>query len=120
MFPVPYLVQGRSHLYNPYTNEIFFANTLYIYLQIPFYFVVMNLFNWLKYHSLSSYIIKCIPLFEYCKLAVFKFLYCSSMAGFTFLKYSCNKIKVGHLIFLDRKSTRLNSSHVKISYAVFC
>src|SRR5207302_10038978 len=24
------------------------------------------------------------------------------------------------VIFLDRKSTRLNSSHVKISYAVFC
>src|SRR5690606_41222619 len=24
------------------------------------------------------------------------------------------------LTFLDRKSTRLNSSHVKISYAVFC
>src|SRR5690606_40243254 len=24
------------------------------------------------------------------------------------------------LAFLDRKSTRLNSSHVKISYAVFC
>src|SRR5690606_41667204 len=24
------------------------------------------------------------------------------------------------LILLDRKSTRLNSSHVKISYAVFC
>src|SRR5438874_6230798 len=24
------------------------------------------------------------------------------------------------LIFLDRKSTRLNSSHVEISYAVFC
>src|SRR5690606_42071245 len=24
------------------------------------------------------------------------------------------------LFFLDRKSTRLNSSHVKISYAVFC
>src|SRR5690606_41612820 len=23
-------------------------------------------------------------------------------------------------LFLDRKSTRLNSSHVKISYAVFC
>src|SRR5690606_41175110 len=28
----------------------------------------------------------------------------------------------GHCLraFLDRKSTRLNSSHVKISYAVFC
>src|SRR5439155_262877 len=32
----------------------------------------------------------------------------------------CNKI--GHIrpILLDRKSTRLNSSHVAISYAVFC
>src|SRR5439155_21139978 len=27
---------------------------------------------------------------------------------------------VGDLISLDRKSTRLNSSHVAISYAVFC
>src|SRR5690606_41737449 len=26
----------------------------------------------------------------------------------------------GSLTFTDRKSTRLNSSHVKISYAVFC
>src|SRR5437660_8832559 len=25
-----------------------------------------------------------------------------------------------HLLLLDRKSTRLNSSHVAISYAVFC
>src|SRR5439155_3016638 len=28
-----------------------------------------------------------------------------------------NKLRLGHL---DRKSTRLNSSHVAISYAVFC
>src|SRR5690606_39441837 len=27
---------------------------------------------------------------------------------------------VGTVAILDRKSTRLNSSHVKISYAVFC
>src|SRR5690606_39786753 len=27
---------------------------------------------------------------------------------------------LGFSTFLDRKSTRLNSSHVKISYAVFC
>src|SRR5690554_7772754 len=26
----------------------------------------------------------------------------------------------GHTLRLDRKSTRLNSSHVRISYAVFC
>src|SRR5207249_10490832 len=29
-------------------------------------------------------------------------------------------ILVGVLVSLDRKSTRLNSSHVSISYAVFC
>src|SRR5690606_39981729 len=29
-----------------------------------------------------------------------------------------NNIRIGN--FVDRKSTRLNSSHVKISYAVFC
>src|SRR5699024_11373672 len=28
--------------------------------------------------------------------------------------------KLGIRVFLDRKSTRLNSSHVSISYAVFC
>src|SRR5690606_40730856 len=27
---------------------------------------------------------------------------------------------VGEIMLTDRKSTRLNSSHVKISYAVFC
>src|SRR5699024_12401850 len=27
---------------------------------------------------------------------------------------------LGNLAYLDRKSTRLNSSHVSISYAVFC
>src|SRR5690606_41232343 len=28
--------------------------------------------------------------------------------------------QVGRRLYLDRKSTRLNSSHVKTSYAVFC
>src|SRR5690554_4477323 len=27
---------------------------------------------------------------------------------------------IGFIVFVDRKSTRLNSSHVRISYAVFC
>src|SRR5690606_41981015 len=31
-----------------------------------------------------------------------------------------NSERVSGVLFLDRKSTRLNSSHVKISYAVFC
>src|SRR5690554_7712271 len=40
----------------------------------------------------------------------------------TLSHYDCavRAIKAGKHIFLDRKSTRLNSSHVRISYAVFC
>src|SRR2546430_5874805 len=30
------------------------------------------------------------------------------------------QVKQGQLLFQDRKSTRLNSSHSQISYAVFC
>src|SRR5690606_39678653 len=30
------------------------------------------------------------------------------------------RIAIARALLLDRKSTRLNSSHVKISYAVFC
>src|SRR5699024_12773553 len=32
----------------------------------------------------------------------------------------CSLLHAGELAALDRKSTRLNSSHVSISYAVFC
>src|SRR5690606_41170588 len=39
-------------------------------------------------------------------------------------KYAISNVRVyfsgENLLLLDRKSTRLNSSHVKISYAVFC
>src|SRR5204862_5434547 len=31
-----------------------------------------------------------------------------------------DRLKAGHIASQDRKSTRLNSSHVEISYAVFC
>src|SRR5699024_11664376 len=34
--------------------------------------------------------------------------------------YDVLKSRIRELAFLDRKSTRLNSSHVSISYAVFC
>src|SRR5207302_7238943 len=34
--------------------------------------------------------------------------------------FSASRLKIFSSIILDRKSTRLNSSHVKISYAVFC
>src|SRR3990167_10648538 len=35
-------------------------------------------------------------------------------------KHSCSPIQVAHVDEPDRKSTRLNSSHSQISYAVFC
>src|SRR5690606_42125683 len=34
--------------------------------------------------------------------------------------YEVEHVTLGRRFVLDRKSTRLNSSHVKISYAVFC
>src|SRR5690554_6967993 len=39
--------------------------------------------------------------------------------GFIFKRNNPSK-KDLHIRFIDRKSTRLNSSHVRISYAVFC
>src|SRR5690554_7369676 len=36
------------------------------------------------------------------------------------LHYCADGAAVGQLALEDRKSTRLNSSHVRISYAVFC
>src|SRR5690625_6216494 len=38
----------------------------------------------------------------------------------TGLKGSPHSIRESQIAFQDRKSTRLNSSHVAISYAVFC
>src|SRR5690554_7153081 len=41
-----------------------------------------------------------------------------ALATFTF--GLCNGVARDPLLVADRKSTRLNSSHVRISYAVFC
>src|SRR5438874_8309469 len=43
----------------------------------------------------------------------------SKSSNLIFLARAC-KVVFGILGILDRKSTRLNSSHVEISYAVFC
>src|SRR5690606_39872547 len=46
---------------------------------------------------------------------------CARVAALTDGKFSIRPFSAGELVPpLDRKSTRLNSSHVKISYAVFC
>src|SRR5256885_8161976 len=36
------------------------------------------------------------------------------------LREECSRIRPGEALAEDRKSTRLNSSHLVISYAVFC
>src|SRR5690554_6524580 len=41
-------------------------------------------------------------------------------AGINWLKFAHNKLFIATSTRGDRKSTRLNSSHVRISYAVFC
>src|SRR5690606_41239703 len=48
--------------------------------------------------------------------------FCTPSADFpqNFLNVVCRKDDLDSLKITDRKSTRLNSSHVKISYAVFC
>src|SRR5699024_12156585 len=43
--------------------------------------------------------------------------YALAMGGIMLAYYS---VATNMALFLDRKSTRLNSSHVSISYAVFC
>src|SRR5438477_12642623 len=37
-----------------------------------------------------------------------------------FTQYSAHQVVLHDAVHLDRKSTRLNSSHMSISYAVFC
>src|SRR5690606_39466353 len=41
-------------------------------------------------------------------------------SGHDFLPGAAGPARLGCFLTPDRKSTRLNSSHVKISYAVFC
>src|SRR5699024_12758568 len=43
-----------------------------------------------------------------------------TVCGDEFLLYLTAADRYGNVIGIDRKSTRLNSSHVSISYAVFC
>src|SRR5690606_41627331 len=44
----------------------------------------------------------------------------SQMASQSLRAFHSQRHSHSHVSVIDRKSTRLNSSHVKISYAVFC
>src|SRR5690606_41810499 len=45
---------------------------------------------------------------------------CNKCGLFAFFKSEGKGVEQTYITPVDRKSTRLNSSHVKISYAVFC
>src|SRR5436305_9998481 len=63
------------------------------------------------------------PLFPYTTLFRSRLIIAAHGFPETLQMSQCHAFVEGHLkkgVALDRKSTRLNSSHVRISYAVFC
>src|SRR5699024_12730060 len=60
-----------------------------------------------------------LPIYLNSKCAI-PFVYSSLGYGFLWNQPSTGRCELAHNRTRDRKSTRLNSSHVSISYAVFC
>src|SRR5690349_23724298 len=77
-------------------------------------------------HTLSLH--DALPIcFAPCRAAVFVFKFAPRISKFLRARSSlrscvrrCSRAGVHVVVRGDRKSTRLNSSHVEISYAVFC
>src|SRR5699024_12867635 len=88
-------------LYHPAPSEIY---TLSLHDALPIFDSMFRMFLYKIFYICSSYIYNCIST--------------SKTSVMSFCKISINNIKKYRKI--DRKSTRLNSSHVSISYAVFC
>src|SRR5690625_7084622 len=86
------------------TRNIFWMKYLQSYIGIP----------------LLAYVFFVIPLFVYGIVTGASSLYYPVMLV-TLLAVTIIGLSIAYLFNLvDRKSTRLNSSHVAISYAVFC
>src|SRR5690625_5570793 len=64
--------------------------------------------------SIDGIVSRQIPKESLVNPQTFRFLFVSLVAN----RYLIPQVHLA--VFLDRKSTRLNSSHVAISYAVFC
>src|SRR3712207_7435638 len=56
------------------------------------------------------------------KMLIAPVIFCTVVLGIGAIRQAAKVGKIGGLAlgYLDRKSTRLNSSHANISYAVFC
>src|SRR5690606_7118193 len=120
---LPYLIQ------NPFNTT--YAHILYPIVigisltMIPFFFALYQAYKLLHYidkrqafSQISVYAlnkIKCCAWFiSGIYIVILPFLY------FVAELNDAPGIMVIGIVVVDRKSTRLNSSHVKISYAVFC
>src|SRR5690554_1402779 len=93
-------VHGFLHL----LNSTMFLNILIVaILSIPILYI-KNEYEHLKvYFFVMSFFVISTVIFFVCYWHTYKTIYGGGIKG-----------------FIDRKSTRLNSSHVRISYAVFC
>src|SRR3712207_6930417 len=84
------------------TTEIY---TLSLHDALPIYIFVMGMEMILKLSQIGVFCLLC-PVVAKNGSAII-----GSLAMVLFVAYLC---------YVDRKSTRLNSSHANISYAVFC
>src|SRR5690554_7772817 len=82
--------------------------------------VVKNNYFWLKDSKTTDFIangdvMEILQIYKYHELYGFRF----ASVRVRMIDYP-DLIPFDTIVLLDRKSTRLNSSHVRISYAVFC
>src|SRR5690625_455346 len=91
-------------------------------------FLVLNLVSVAGlYLLLQAQFLAMIQIVVYAGAIMVVFLFVIMLLNLDAEKMLFSKFRIGYLIsfllgvvVLDRKSTRLNSSHVAISYAVFC
>ena len=102
----------RTHIFicNVVENEWLFVLFVVVFFFFFFYFFFFNDTATTEIYPLSLH--DALPI-----LPIIKYHYLQGITNNGFLLIL---IKLDHLKFQDRKSTRLNSSHDQSSYAVFC
>src|SRR5690625_6187597 len=86
--------------------DVFVRNTYYDTFEIPMFG---------KHHVLNA--LSVVAICHYEGIPAKDIQHLRSFQG---VKRRFTEKKIGQQVLIDRKSTRLNSSHVAISYAVFC
>src|SRR5699024_12778046 len=94
-----------------------YSYTLSLHDALPILMAVSHTKGLRVFASVYVDIIRGIPMMV---LAFFIFFGLPQLIGFTIPDFTAGVITLTLNASADRKSTRLNSSHVSISYAVFC